>query len=42
MQHDKKQGILPNNKYYDGKLELVMSVHIDNVFIEERPETLEK
>ena len=30
------------NKYDDGKLELVMSVHVDDVFMAGKPEKLEK
>ena len=43
MQYDKNQGMFLNSyKKYDGeKLELVMSVHVDDIFMVGRPETLE-
>ena len=43
MQHDKKQGILLHfyKKYNNRKLELVMSVYIDNLFMSEKPKILE-
>ena len=43
MQHDNNPGRLFNfyKKYYGGKLGLMMSVCVDDLFMEGRPETLE-
>ena len=42
MTRSKSDSFILYKKYYDGKLELVMSVHVDDVFMAGIPETLEK
>ena len=42
MKRSKSNYCIFYRKYYNGRLELVMFVHIDDVFMSGRPETLEK
>ena len=42
LKRSKADSCIFYKKYDNGELELVMSVHVDNVFMEGNPETLDK